>query len=430
MCYVRYKNKEEDVRIIVAGRYELVKRVVIYQEMTDKKIGVTIELPSVLNGYLEKYKNNASTSNAKNAADTICTFLNYCKNEVELEPTAEFEILKKKGLGALNFYHAASFLNECIEEKKISYSTSMQYTERILDFYQFLTDLGILDKKTVHFTYTSYDVLGQDERERKRNNPFKNAKYLVSYPDKNKGKKRKLNNIDEYLWQLFLKASEKVAPNITLGIAFQLFGGLRRGEVINLALEDIIHEIKRDPLGIKKDSTKMDIVIKDRQMEFFIGRNVDLSKCGVKQPGEQQIFNFNGKLYDYYNNHIESRNKILAQNSVTTSALFVDNNGLPMSGKQFEQNWTRVKNKFLKILEEDSFKHYNELTNEVRWSTHIGRGIFTNLCLGYGLAKDVRTLANLRRDAKTTSSQPYIDNFYISKQIVKSLEHIASDLGW
>lgn len=41
------------------------------------------------------------------------------------------------------------------------------------------------------------------------------------------------------LVQRFIKIAQDVAPDITLGICFQFFGGLRTGEVVNLTKEAI-----------------------------------------------------------------------------------------------------------------------------------------------------------------------------------------------
>ena len=61
------------------------------------------------------------------------------------------------------------------------------------------------------------------------------------------------------------------------------------------------------------------------------------------------------------------------------------------------------------------------------WSTHIGRGIFTNLCLEYDLAKNAKELANLRGDFSELSAQPYIDEFKKIKTINKSFEKISEE---
>ena len=213
---------------------------------------------------------------------------------------------------------------------------------------------------------------------------------------------------------------------ITLGIAFQMFGGLRRGEVVNLTLRAV--KEKRSAKD-SYDESRMILLIRNRQSELFNSmEKIDLSKCGVKKERDQQVINFNGKLYDYYRKHMKLRDKILDKTKSNTKALFVDENGSPMSGAKYEQQWAKVKKEFLKSLELNSYSYYSEFSKDNSiWSTHIGRGIFSNLCLIYGLAKTADELKNWRGDEHPDSSKPYIDTFKVSGLILKSLNLISED---
>lgn len=422
MSFVRYKVKEKEVADVDFGMTFESKRVVIMEEYTND-LGVSIEVPSCLNKLLVKFKNK-SINNAKNLANVICPFLNFVKLYAIEEDDPQFDVLIEKGLYGLNFYHAARYLNYCIEVKRVKESAAMQYTDQILDFYGKLLDYGLLDSSDVKINYTLVNIKGTTKRKRCKENPFDKPPYEVCYPSKVNPKLTKIVNLEEHLWQLFLRISEAYAPDITLGIAFQMFGGLRRGEVVNLALQDI-------KLARTTDITKINLKIQNRQAEFFGDRkDVELSKCGVKNPRPQEVFNFNSRLYKYYRNHLELRNKILDKSRKVTTALFVDEDGLPMSGTRFEQRWAKVKREFLKSLELDVYNYYDELSKDnAIWGTHIGRGIFTNLCLTYGLAKTVRELANLRGDRHVDSSQPYIDKFNKAKIITKTLNVISDEMG-
>lgn len=417
---VRYKVKEKMVSELCAGKTIMVKRAVIIEEFTDYR-GIKIELPSALNGYLYNSFKNSPISNAKNAADVICPFLNYIKLQVIEDDDEYFNAIEKKGIFGLNFYHAASYLNYCIDVKKISRATALKYTDQILDFYQYLIDLEMLDK-SVKFTYTLAKVSGGKKKQKIRDNPFKNAKYKVHYPSESKTKKTKLNNMEEHIWQLFLQVSEKYAPSITLGIAFQMFGGLRRGEVVNL----MVNSIRKQR---EKDISRMTLYIRKNQSLLFKDRKIELSKCGVKKERDQEVFNFNSQLYKYYENHLNFRSKLLKETGKVSEALFVDENGDAMCGVRYEQLWKKVKKKFLDALQLNSYSQYYEFCKEKNtWGTHIGRGIFTNLCLEYNFAKTARELANLRGDKYEDSSQPYIDQFKLSRKVAKTLNIIGADV--
>ncbi|WP_338658556.1 hypothetical protein [Paraclostridium sordellii] len=415
---VKYRVIERYVEEVINSRLVKNKRVVIIEEFTSKD-GVSISIPSALNSILYPKFKNKSVATARNYADVICPFLNYIKVQVTDGEDEKFDILLKEGLYGLNFYHACSYLNYCIDSKGISYETAMQYTEHILNFYHHLDCLKIL-KSDVKFTYTMAKVPGSKARRRVRDNPFKDEPYTVSYPSKNRKKKRKLNNMDEHLWNLFLKISKQYTPDITLGIVFQMFGGLRRGEVVNLD----INSIKKSR---KENISQLMLIIRNRQLELFKDRDVNISKCGVKRERDQVVFNFNGELVEYIDVHLKLRNEILKRNSKYSEALFVDENGNAMCGITYEKIWSKLKKEFLKELSLNIYSEFKDF-DESTWGTHIGRGIFSNLCLEYGLASNARELANLRGDIFEDSSKPYVDLFKVSGKVMKSLNFIGADV--
>ncbi|GKX66903.1 hypothetical protein [Inconstantimicrobium mannanitabidum] len=418
MSFVEYKVKEKEVTDICFGKKIRNRKAVIVEKYTDD-FGVVVEIPSCLNKLLVRFRNK-SINNAKNLAEVICPFLNFVKLQIIEENDPKFNILIQKGIYGLNFYHASKYLNYCIMVKEIKRITAIQYTQRILEFYENLIDLGVLDKNEVEIKYNFITIEKVGRKKIYRENPFMREPYVVCYPSKNQIKLNKIVNMEEHLWQLFLQTSEIFAPDITLGIAFQMFGGVRRGEIVNLSIQDII------PTSII-DKNKINIKIQDRSKEFFeLREKVEISKCGVKKTRLQQVINFNGRLNIYYENHLKLRDKILKKSGQVTTALFIDENGLPMSGVRYEQRWAKVKKEFLKALNLNAYRYYTELSeNNAIWGTHIGRGIFTNLCLKYGLAKNARELANLRGDTYVYSSQPYIDKFNLVDVINNSLNNLG-----
>ena len=423
MSTVRYTTKIRKVKTEEQGVIINRDRAVIYEEIRDDDGNEIIKIPSSLNCILEKWK-RTSVNNAKNLADTVCAFLNYVKVQCEDGDDESFDIVEQKGLYELDFYHAMRFIDYCIVVKNVRRDTSLKYTNRILDFYEYLLELDILDKKKVKFSYKSYKKAGSSKNERIRENPLRKAPYNLAYPSRENSKIRKLVNMDEHLWQLFIDTSRKYAPDITFGIVLQISGGLRRGEVVNLTCDSINRQRQSS-----KDTSKMELVIQDRTDELFGNRtDVDISKCKVKKPRNQIAFNFDKGLYQHYEKHLEFRSNRLHQTNGNTRALFVDEKGRAMSGVRYEQRWAKVKKEFIKLLQDTVYGQHLELV-EKTWGTHIGRGIFTNLCLTYGLAKTARELANLRGDKGLDSSQPYIDEFNKRKLVDKALNTIAKDVG-
>lgn len=424
MIFSKYTSEVKTVKEIKNGEVVERQRVIIYIESTDDK-GNLIKIPSFLTGFPYNNYKNLNINNAINATNVICPFINWINNQVIDGDDELFDILNEKGLYGLDFYHAKCYLNYCIENgnrgKGIKRSTAKQYTNHILDFYEYLLGLGMLDSEKVKFEYIQ-DTRKKEKGENTiRKNPLDKTPYKVNYPSKNTLKKEKINNMDEALWQLFLQVSQKYNPEITFGIALQMFGGLRRGEVVNIGIDNI---------KVSKNNKTMEVIIKNRQQEFFSGRNdVAIDKCGVKKPRFQVVYNFNGKLYDYFSKHIEIRNNKLEQNGKMSKALFIDNNGNPMDGLEYEKQWSKVRRRFIKILENEAYSKSTEINNDdTYWGTHIGRGIFSNLCLLHGLAKTARELANLRGDEREESSKPYIDKITIAKKAAEMLNIMSEDI--
>lgn len=421
MGRVRYIPRIEHVRNVEHGQIIEGQRVVIYEELTSDS-GVSIRIPSALNPFLERWK-RTSITNPKNYADTVCAFLNYVKVQCDDGDDDEFDKIVHHGIYALDFYHAARFIDYSIVVKNVNRRTANQYTRRILEFYLFLLESKILDPKKIRFSYTYRYVKGHKGKKKCIVNPLDKPPYNVSYPSKENIKMRKLVNMDEHLWKLFLKVSEKYAPDITFGIALQICGGLRRGEVVNLTLDSVNSKRRTS-----NDTSRMELFVENKSEELFSDRpDVDMTKCQPKKQRKQIAYNFDNNLYEYYRKHLEFRNNILAKTANNTIALFIDEEGNAMDGVTYEKRWNTVKRRFLKELEKNTYAEYIRLVKGI-WGTHIGRGIFTNLCLTYGFAKTARELANLRGDDGTESSQPYIDDFETSKIIAKTLNVIANEV--
>lgn len=389
---------------------------IINGQIVNKHIAVIMEeielsnnqktyIPSSLNQIIYKKYINKSINNAMNFGGTICEFLNYISHMTKLDLDDEFKSLKKKGLMGLNFYHLSSFLNYCINNKKNSYDTIKQKELRLFKFYNQLIKFNLLDNKSVKFTKTE-SVKGN----KIYLVPADVKEYQVSYPMKYANKGIKLKNLDEYLYQLLIELSSKHTPDITFGIVLQIMGGIRKGELVNLRFDDVL---------LNTDKNRMDLVI-NRRPELFIGRGINISSSYVKKPRKQVVFNIDGLLYKYYENHLNYRMFLLNKNNTASEALMIDGYGCAMTGSTYSKKFSKLKKIFLKELEENKYSIYLAMKN-TKWSTHICRGIFTNLCIQKGLARNIRDLANLRGDWNENSSRAYWDASTLAKSIEEKL---------
>ncbi|UTD44865.1 hypothetical protein [Campylobacter jejuni] len=196
----------------------------------------------------------------------------------------------------------------------------------------------------------------------------------------------------EYIPVLFELASI-IAKPITLGLYLQIFGGLRIGEVVNIKRSSIKHQVNAEVIVINLVERNLRTDIKDAS-----GSNY------VKKPRKQQIFILRDWFDSLYKDHLE-----LYKSTDGSGALFVNRDGKAMSAKSYRQYFDKVKKEFIKILKNSSkiddklLAHHLKVT---KWSTQIGRGIFSNLLAEY--AENPYDIAVPRGDDSLLSSLTYL----------------------
>ena len=124
-----------------------------------------------------------------------------------------------------------------------------------------------------------------------------------------------------------------------------------------------------------------------------------------------------GIVYEVYDLHM----KRLSQLTPKSNALFVSHlSEKPISGQMYAKKFNLVKEKFLEYLRIKNKDDYNYL-NSHNWSSHFGRGVFTNFLiqdLGWN-AEEVRLM---RGDKSLTSTQAYIDKYILIQNAKKTLD--------
>lgn len=367
-----------------------------------------IEIPSVFNKFTYNLYKKSPISIPKNINTTICQFLNFVREKSILGDDDEFVKLRKTKINGLTFYHLKEFLTYCIDICDNSYSTIKQKEKRLFDFYKLLHSSDLI---TVKWTYH----IGTDKhgnRKRVYQNPLDLVEYHIDYPSKNKSYDKIVDLSDEDI-DLLLETCENYVEDILFAIALCMFGGLRKGEVVNLTVND---------LRLFDDENVMGVNIQYRP-ELFEDRL--LSDSGVKRKRIQCVFNDNGQLYYYYRKHMKYREKILKQNNTKSEALFIDKNGKALTGSNYIHRFARLKKIFLEKKQTDGYTEFLRLSDN-KWGSHICRGIFTNLCIRRGYALSIEHLMALRGDTSTTSSIPYWNRFEMEIQIQRTLNVITS----
>ncbi|CUP57686.1 Site-specific recombinase XerD [Turicibacter sanguinis] len=325
--------------------------------------------------FLDRWK-NCSIKHRMNKASNIVQFLNYIY----------FTLGEKviPDISELDFEIGIDFLNQY--SKKLSKSSSDKMERTVSEFYYFMAKKKLLKRvKLSDFTFTVVNDRGKTVME----SPF------VGKIKKNQEvhNKNKLHNIPTNLVVYLLEASQKVAPSISLGLYLQFFGGLRASEVVSIEYSDI---------ALKGRAGRDGALIQVREKDLRPDNNSSF-QAQVKKPRDQRILGLNGLFMKYFKNHKE----LYKQEG--QDAVFLNRNGQPMDYQSYNYYFNKVKLAFIQGLRESGnpdFYTYALYLQTQDWSTHIGRGIFTNIVSE--ISNNAVELANMRGDSSLDAAIPYM----------------------
>ena len=421
---INYKVKQQDIIDFNTSKPICRKEVIIVRS-SNKNDNVFI--PSCLTDYLFHYHSNDSINTKLSSAYKICSFMNYLIYQVALKKDDCFACLKENGLHGLNHFHLAKYINSLSNnlERKNSYETVKKKEEVLINLYDFLFSRGV--------TSNSARILRKIVAKNNSNKSFStrghyvlispfegNSDITIKYPTKNNEPSRILKYMNKDVWEQFIEYAEEFYPKIALGLAFQIMGGIRLGEVVNLCL---------DSVELHRHSQHIRLNIQDRQNELFGDRSINTNKSQVKNPRvNQPVFNFNGRLFELWDNHIKM---ITTQQTKKTRALFLDNDGQPMSGDTYEEYFRGLKEDYLEFLDARGHLALAKHLREHKWSTHIGRHIYTNYLIKTGAINTANGQPNpeylriLRGDRSINSAAEYIDTKVIIETVTEKLNLIS-----
>lgn len=409
-----FKPKEHQIEEYVNG--ELIKQKVISIGIHLKDLDITIPHP-LTNFICTQYEYNGAELNSSRAPSyTICRFLNYIIKQIVIEDD-EFTPLLYEGLSGLTLLHGSRYITYLTTNRKLKRKTVHYYEGYLKDFYLFLTKHSLLKEK--------YDFSPFLDGEKWTGSPFRNSDLGTKYPSKkhNNNKPMKLKNFGPNMYELivdFLEEAKEIAPEIAFALCLQFFGGLRRGEVVNLT---------RAELNVKVRNS-LSVNIRDNRDNLF-KRLKNTSSEGVKRLNyldvsmAKQMILDSDLLWDYYEDHMKDLQIKIKNNFIKDpNILFYDSNGQAMSGKVLERRFKKVKKAFLKKLqntpgrEDDYF-----IVKESFWSTHIGRGMFTEILFDIGL--NIVQVAIARGDTSLSSVIDYVDQ----KNTILNINELINELS-
>lgn len=285
-------------------------------------------------------------------ANYLCSFLNF----ILIENRKKFKLTSLK---ELQFSHGTAFLNELSKQEKSR--ITIQKAERTLTlFFEFLVKKKLL----IHITESDLkkQILYGKQNQKYTISPFKGV-----IKPKNK-KDHIAHDLPERYILPFIELAFKVANPIALGVYLQIFGGIRQGELVNIQRSDVTSIGSFGEFGF---------VIKLQQKNMRMDINDSSGSSGVKKPRRQIVFPIQNWLQHLYQYHLKTYNPVDG-----SDALFINRDGKAMSGQSYRAYFSKLKKEFLKQLRNSTNTEdiiYSVKLEEKKWSTHLGRGIFTNL---------------------------------------------------
>ncbi|MDK9855234.1 MULTISPECIES: site-specific integrase [Staphylococcus] len=333
----------------------------------------------------DNWKNKEYNTQRKHSNNTV-QFLNYL---VENRKTLNITLLSD-----LKIKHGTQYLNN-LSSSGVRRDTVKDVERTLTLFYFWLVSINVIDS----FSKNSF------EKKESHFGLYIESPFKPMYPS------REAKEIEHTLpvnyIPLLLEVAISVAKPIALGIYFQIFGGLRVSEVINLKRVQVARRMKEG-----------DYILKLQNQNF----RTDLKEhSSVKKERSQRVLEINGWGHSLFRDHIK-----LYRTKDGTNALFVNRDGKAMSQRSYRQYFEKVKDHFIRLLENHGDSEQKLIAKHLRymkWSTHIGRGTFTNI-----IAEDAENpyeIAHLRGDSSIDSSLTYIVS---TERIHKKIEDKFSNL--
>lgn len=395
---------------------KIIKTEAVMIVIKDEETGKAIPHPSTHFLYKNYHRNSGSINTEMAAAYVIVPFLNFVWNKVQ-EGNKDFQDVN--GLMDLKVEHANLYLQSCVKEKANLESTLDKKENYISKFYKYLLDEKVLKYKpnfkvssipcnngirAVHkldFTYKKTDTAYVHSKIKRKD---------IVPQGHQTNENRHIIRL-HYIREILLVAKQEV-PDIAFAVALQIFGGLRKGEVVNLFKSSL-----KPQNGVPYGEGGLVVEVRDRQNVLFHRFN-DISKEQVKRPRDQSCF-IDPILCYLYKHHVE---KVLKKinNTKYPDALFYNEAGNPMSADSFDKKFLKLKNIYLGMLLATKGRYQDYLDfSQTKWRSHIGRGVFTNMCMDAGFNE--KQTAILRGDKSTKSMESYFDIITATYNIRKAL---------
>lgn len=343
-----------------------------------------IEVFHLINNFVYIYWNKNMSNTKNRRMRTLTNFFNYIiKNKKELN----IKVFEDISFDTYNSFK----INK--NKKGIKKSTIKYHENTIIEFFYYI----IFDLKIIMKSIHENDFIFYNKNDKKKisNQKFTYLRHyfirkgLIIQRRIEEKQKNTINNIDkDLIRELFVCAELLDEKQMILGMLMQINGGLRVGEGVNLTLKSINYSNSIMPiLDVKKNK-----------------RLYGDGKSETKKGRKQIVFMTKDKLEEVVKEHmafLESKGY-----GDSSKSLFYCRNNKPMNAANYRYHFNKVRDLFIKRLFERGdprATHYRESD----WSTHIGRGIFSNLVLE-SVKENPILLQLYRGDSNLSSAISYI----------------------
>ncbi|NRF93228.1 tyrosine-type recombinase/integrase [Paenibacillus frigoriresistens] len=371
-----------------------------------------IEIPHPISDFLSEYRGNSmSMERERQAASLACQFLNYVR-DMTISRNADFTQLVDQGLFGLNFIHGSRFLDHQDDQvnnrgERVKRDTVDRKEYILTNFYSFFQKKGVISQSLIIPTYHNEkgQLVEASPFKRKRSNAQKEPV------------RKDLRDFGENRQQILVEfidtaKSMKWGKIIALGLATQGFGGVRRGEVVNLTIGSVMQIGK-----------SLIVNVQDRQNHLFAHKK-NTAKEQVKKKRKQDLLPSN-YLINLYEEHLSWLKEYTREvKPLVKDALFINRFGRPLTGKSYEKMFKRIVERYLKVLlAQGRYNDYTFLTSKP-FNTHTLRGVYTNICLD-DLGMSERETANARGDADENTVAEYLEELTAKKKMERAIGQLT-----
>lgn len=404
------------------------KSVTLYQRIggelvANEKVVISLKnnytklvIPHPITGFLRaKYVSKGACYHTQlKAARVICKFLNFVYSNIE-DDVEGYKELWSMGLRGLQRKHGGDFITD-LTYKGVSFNRAVYCEQTLTNFFAYLKENDLIDEEF----QMMYRTVGK--KIERPLSVFSKSNMEVSRPNRNKTNTRdKLKDFGPNRYRLAYEFIEEAeAFGIALGVCFQFLSGLRVGEVVNLMRDSIYENGFRGNGGMWLD-------IRDNQDILFRHLNSKYD-VQVKRPRETMVLD-DQKLWEVYYAHMAQLEKIKRKfKDKDTGALFISKkSGLPISGTGYAKKFVKIKERFLaKLIANNRYEDIEFLTS-AEWSTHIGRGVYTNFLIDLGLS--IEEIANLRGDKSLTATLEYVEKRTSLSKVQSHINFLSTVYG-